>query len=35
MTPIGQRIYHPRTRAWFRVAIVDGHRRWVRCEAGE
>lgn len=20
--------------AWFRVEIRDGHRRWVRCEAG-
>lgn len=31
MTP---RIYHPASRAWYTVAIVAGHRRWVRCEAG-
>lgn len=26
------RVYHPRPRAWYTVAVVDGHRRWVRCE---
>lgn len=25
----------PLWSAWYTVAIVDGHRRWVRCEAGE
>ncbi len=25
-------IYHPRTRRWYAVAIVAGHRRWVPCD---
>jgi len=30
MTTTGERIYHPRSGAWYVVAIVDGHRRFVR-----
>jgi hypothetical protein len=25
-------VYHPRTRRWYAVAIVEGHRRWVACD---